>query len=74
MPVTSTETLLKKVIWNAKTASFESKPTCHIKAWLRDYRNLLDDRSYHGFDLLFGSSNLTAYPQHPVTPSYHHNP
>ena len=27
MSVTTTETLLKKVIWNAKTASFESKPT-----------------------------------------------
>ena len=27
MSVTTTETLLKKVIWNAKTISFESKPT-----------------------------------------------
>ena len=27
MPVTTAETLLKKVIWNAKTISFESKPT-----------------------------------------------
>ena len=27
MPVTTTEVLKKKVIWNAKTASFESKPT-----------------------------------------------
>jgi hypothetical protein len=27
MPVTTTEVPEKKVIWNAKTASFESKPT-----------------------------------------------
>jgi hypothetical protein len=27
MPVTTTEAPNKKVIWNAKTASFESKPT-----------------------------------------------
>lgn len=27
MPVTTTEASKKKVIWNAKTASFESKPT-----------------------------------------------
>ena len=27
MPVTTTEAPKKRVIWNAKTASFESKPT-----------------------------------------------
>jgi hypothetical protein len=27
MPVTTTEVPKKRVIWNAKTASFESKPT-----------------------------------------------
>ena len=32
MPVTTTEASKKKVIWNAKTASFESKPTDRIKA------------------------------------------
>ncbi len=32
MPVTTAEVPEKKVIWNAKTASFESKPTDRIKA------------------------------------------
>ncbi len=32
MPVTTSEAPKKKVIWNGKTASFESKPTDRIKA------------------------------------------